>query len=421
MAYRDVRSALLIAFHYPPVGYSSGYQRVLKLAEYLPAHGWHPVVLAPHPRAYPVVDASPTAPAAESVEVYRTWAFDTGRHLALNGQYVGWLALPDRWVSWWLPSVYRGLRLIQRLHPAVIWSTYPIATAHLIALSLQRISGLPWVADLRDPMAMDGDPHDPRQRRVFRWIERQLMRRSAASTFTAPGTLSAYRARYPRVPAERFHLIPNGYDERDFADLQGAEWMPPATDRPLTLLHSGLLSLEYRDPTPLFEALARLRREGRVGPAQLRVVLRASGCEDALLPIVRRAGVEDMVSFRPWVSYREALDEMRRSDGLLLLQGRSCERQIPAKAYEYLRIGRPIVVLADSGSDTVDLMRKAGVESISPIDDRDAIAHALARFYRQVRVGTCTLPKPEVVRTFSREAMSAAFARLFDQVASAGG
>ncbi|WP_276678948.1 hypothetical protein [Nitrosomonas europaea] len=40
----------------------------------------------------------------------------------------------------------------------MIWSTYPIATAHLIGLTLQRLTGIPWMADFRDPMVQPDYP-----------------------------------------------------------------------------------------------------------------------------------------------------------------------------------------------------------------------------------------------------------------------
>ena len=50
-----MKRALIIAFHFPPVGFSSGVQRTLKLVQYMVRAGWQPLVVVPHPRAYPVV------------------------------------------------------------------------------------------------------------------------------------------------------------------------------------------------------------------------------------------------------------------------------------------------------------------------------------------------------------------------------
>lgn len=66
-----------------------------------------------------------------------------------------------------------GLKMIKEFKPDVIWSTYPIATAHVIASALHRKTGIPWVADFRDPMAQDGYPADPLTWQSHRDIEAQ--------------------------------------------------------------------------------------------------------------------------------------------------------------------------------------------------------------------------------------------------------
>ena len=40
-----MRKALLIAYHFPPFAQSSGIQRTLRFAQYLPVFGWEPVIL----------------------------------------------------------------------------------------------------------------------------------------------------------------------------------------------------------------------------------------------------------------------------------------------------------------------------------------------------------------------------------------
>ena len=107
--------------------------------------------------------------------------------------------------------------MIRRSRPSVIFSTYPIATAHLIGLALHRLTGLPWIADFRDPMAQEGYPADPRIWRSFKWIEEHALRNASRSLFTSPGAIRDYRRDVSRRPGGRFVLIENGYDEEAFA------------------------------------------------------------------------------------------------------------------------------------------------------------------------------------------------------------
>ena len=117
--------------------------------------------------------------------VRRPLALDAKRHLGLRGRYPQCIALPDRWWSWWLFAVPTALAMVRKHKPEVIWSTFPIATAHLIGMTLQRLTGLPWVADFRDPMLQDDFPSHPLQRRMFAWIERQAIQRCTRMGYIA--------------------------------------------------------------------------------------------------------------------------------------------------------------------------------------------------------------------------------------------
>jgi hypothetical protein len=138
-----VSRVLMIAFHYPPLRGSSGIQRTLKFTKYLPEFGWQPIVLTAHARSYASTSNDLMGEIEHLPAVYRAFSFDSSRHLSVLGRYPKSCALPDRWVSWWLGAVPMGLYLIRKYRPAVIWSTYPIATAHLIGLSLSRLTGIP--------------------------------------------------------------------------------------------------------------------------------------------------------------------------------------------------------------------------------------------------------------------------------------
>src|SRR5215831_3848014 len=170
---------LMIAFHYPPCAESSGVHRALKFSRYLRDAEWDPVVLTVHPRAYERATAHQLREIPAGTPVHRAFALDASRHLSFRGTFPRFMALPDRWANWWLSAVPAGLRLIRRHRPQVIWSTYPVATAHLIGLTLHRLTGLPWVADFRDPMTEDDYPPDPLRRRLCGWIERRTAARAA--------------------------------------------------------------------------------------------------------------------------------------------------------------------------------------------------------------------------------------------------
>lgn len=403
-----MKRLLIVAFHFPPLAGSSGIQRTLRFARYLPEFGWEPVILTAHPRAYEQVAEDQLADIPRGIEVVRAPAWDAARHFSLGGRYPGWLARPDRWLSWWAGAVPAGMGMIRRHAPHAIWSTYPVATAHSIGATLRARSGLPWVADFRDPMAQDDYPEDPATWRSFDRVERRAIGAASVATFTTPSALRLYRERYPERAA-RMHLVENGYDEETFADLQARAPLNPGR---LTLLHSGIVYPSERDPTRLFTALGRLRRSQPDVFARLVVRFRAPVHEELLRRLANEAGVTDAIEVLPAVAYRDALDEMMAADGLLVLQAANCNAQIPAKLYEYLRTRRPVVALTDPAGDTAVVMREAGIRAIAPLDNAGAIEALLARFVAAPQDGT--LPGEAAIAGASRRGRTAQLAALLD-------
>lgn len=408
-----MKRVLMVAFHFPPLAAGSGIQRTLRFVQHLPSFGWQPIVLSVDPRVYERVGDDLLAEVPADVPVQRSFALDAARHLSIGGRYLGWTARPDRWVSWQWAAVRDGLRLIEKYRPDALWSTYPIATAHRIGARLQRRSGLPWVADFRDPMAQDGYPSDPAVWRSFAAIEAEAVARAACSVFTTPSAARTYRARYPDS-ADRISVLENGYDEESFAGLGGAgETLVPGR---LTLLHSGVVYPSERDPGPLFAALERLLAAGRLPRDRLRLRFRATGHDDLIHGLVARHGVADVVEVCPPLPYREALDEMTRADGLLVMQAANCNEQIPAKLYEYLRAGRPILGLTDPVGDTAGALRAAGIDAIGRLDQVAEIEAVLPAFVDALAAGRAGLPQGEAVRRAARRERAAALAEILDRV-----
>lgn len=413
-----MRRILMVAFHYPPWSGGSGIHRTLKFTKYLPEFGWHPIVLTAALSAYPQNGADP-CPIPEGVDVTRAFALDTARHLAVRGSYLRWTALPDRWISWWPGAVLAGQRLIRKYRPDFIWSTYPIATAQLIGLTLHRLTGIPWIADFRDPMTevdpRTGQefPEDASIRRSNGAIERPAVRSCTRAVFTTPGTLGMYAERFPEIPKSRWTVIANGYDEEDFEEAERATVSDARNGGPAVLVHSGVLYPVARDPTCFFAALSELRRAGRISPADIRIVLRACGSEDLYAPQLRSLGIDDIVFLEPTISHQDSLIEMLKADGLLIFQASNCNWQIPAKVYECLRAKRPIFAMTDPAGDTAGVLRSEGVESIAALDSKEDIATGLLAFLASLRNGH---DRRRMGKDHSRRARTGELASLLDSM-----
>ncbi len=420
------RSALMIAFHFPPLRGSSGIQRTLGFSRHLPKHGWTPIVLAPNSRAYESVDEKQMDLIPDGLAVERSFCLDSARHLSIGGRYLDRLAVPDRWMSWIPGAVLKGLRTIREHRPSVIWSTYPIATSHIIGSILASRSKLPWVADFRDPMVewdAENETFVPSQPLVLKSrlkIERRCAESASALVFCTEQARDICLERYPTLSSDKCHVISNGYEEWSFAEAE--KLVDRKSSQPksevLRLLHSGTIyPTPDRDPGPFFDAVSALKRDGVISASSLKITFRASGHDDYLNRLVMARGIDDIVELAPPLPYLDALAEMMTVDGLLIFQGHTSNPAIPAKLYEYLRSRVPILALLDSGGSTAELMEgtKAGV--MAPIINAPAIQEVMASYLADVRCNRAIIASTEQIERFSRFALSKQLAGLFESSA----
>jgi glycosyltransferase involved in cell wall biosynthesis len=422
----SAKTALLIAYHYPPCSVSSGLQRTLAFSRHLVDYGWQPVVLTVKPSAYDRASPESLRHIPPHVLVERSFTIDTARDLAFKGRYWSRLTIPDRWGSWWFTGVRQGQALIRKHRIGLIWSTYPIATAHRIGATLARKTGLPWIADFRDPMVEffpetgERFPADPALRNARLRIEERVMERAACATFCTESALQIARERYPGTRAA-MEVIPNGYDEMAFEDAERARSPAPLAGQRKVLLHSGTIYPgPDRDPSALFAAVRTLAAEGVARPEILELRLRDPANVEYFRKLAQDQGVADFVTIAPPLPYREALAEMLNADGLLLLQGRTSNAAVPAKLYEYLRARRPIVALVDAEGETAATLRNLRVDSMAPLTDAAGIAQLLRAWLTEPSSGSRVWQASAAdSESFSRRKLTGRLAGLFDDTVRA--
>lgn len=418
----DRHRALVVAYNFPPNA-MVGTMRTLRLVERLASDGWDVRVLTVSPRSYgghePVdpelLDRIPasvrvTAPAAlrpvtglQRV-VRRFVAGTTTRKTEQNSvppampratsqptllrraiDLVDLLTtLPDQEAGWITPAVLRGAAMGGRWRPHVLYTTAPPWSAQVIGYSLSQLLRCPWVADFRDPWARGPwREHRPAlTMRVWQALEHRVVRRASAVVLNTRRIRREFIAYYGEAVAAKFHVIPNGCDAAEIAALGRTE----ATG--FELLHAGSL-YGGRSPLTLIRAMALARDRGEL-PLRFKLVLLGAVPDAAALALARQLGLEGAVEYGARVSRHEGLSRMVAASALLLLQ-QGHELSVPAKAYEYLATGRPILALTDDG-ETGDLIRESGAGVVAAGDDVEGVRRALAAVVALARTGIARVP-----------------------------
>lgn len=412
------KRVLMVAFHFPPQAGSSGNLRTLNFVKNLPENEWHPTVLTAKPHAYVDQRNDLISSIPSNIRVERANALDAARHLSIKGKYPSVFAMPDRWSSWWFFSVIKGLLIIHKNKPSLIWSTFPIATAHLIGATLARFSGLPWIADFRDPMISDGYPSNPIQRKIWKWLESYVMNHATACIFTTARAAAAYSYRYPLANG-RCHVIENGYDEETFNGLEPNRY--GTQPGKLLLLHSGLIYPEDRNPSTFFAAISELLQSGVIIRDNLCIRFRAAHHDAEVLAHAREFGLQDIVEVAKPLPYQNAISEMMGADLLLVFQGSHFNAQIPAKIYEYLRAGRPVLAVVDPNGDTAAALRQFSEVYISDINSVSDIHSQLKKVIVAAQSGVqigALQKNIDMVRGYARKVQANRLATFFDSIVS---
>src|SRR4029077_8827624 len=124
--------------------------------------------------------------------------------------------------------------------------------------------------------------------------------------------------------------------------------------------------------------------------------------ESSYEPMIRAEGIENLVHLLPPLPYRDALESSATAAGLLLFQAACCDHQIPAKVYEYLRLGKPILALTSHTGDTAALLQETGGATIVDLADEEAMFRAFPDFLDSLRKGDYPPASFETVQRYAR-------------------
>lgn len=288
------------------------------------------------------------------------------------------LRLEPQW-SWFVPAYLRGLRLIRERKPALIYSTGGANSAHLAGYLLAKRSGLPWIAEIHDPMVYEEWERRRMALRFAGWLEGKVCEHADLAFWFVDTALERARARHPALGERGKVLIP-GADRPAFGKIayrRGAE---------LVIGHFGSLA-PTRNLAAFLEALESVMRREPGLAKVLRLEIYGSN-PDALsaaaiarfpyAEVVRQIGRLERDPASGESGRDRVLKRMQTVDALLLLHGtgRFCEEYIPSKLYEYFWTERPIIGLVWRNPHLERILRENGHWAVQA-DDVAAIAAAI--------------------------------------------
>jgi glycosyltransferase involved in cell wall biosynthesis len=258
---------------------------------------------------------------------------------------------------------------VERFRPHIVVATAPPPAALFASAAVVRGTGIPLVADMRDPWA--GSPFYDAGGTLLTDIERRAFGASAAVVAVTEPMLDALRERHPGL-AGRMHLLPNGFDPAILALRRQAA--APRADGKLILIHPGSLYGE-RSVDVLVAALSRPGLRERV---RLELIGNMNGSSEAA---VRGAPPELEIDASPPLPWRATIDRVAAADAVVVIQPPQVGDSVawPGKMFEALALGKPVLSLTGGGACEA-LLRELGVaQGCARWDDADSVAAAAAR------------------------------------------
>lgn len=442
MADAAARRVLLLAYHFAPIG-GPGAQRAIKLSRDLPATGWRPIVVSGPGLVggpYTPADAGLASDVPAGTPIHRA-AGSVPAAGSRAASLARWSATPSPFGRWWRRAALEaGLRAAAGGVDAIVVTMSPFDGA-AAAAELSRRLAVPWVADLRDPWALDEMityPTALHRAREIRRMGRDLSS-AAAIVMNCDEARARVVARLRSVDAERVHVVTNGWDAADFRAP------PPPPPDGLRIVHTGTLHTAEgrrhdergrlrrlaggaaairvlpRSHVYLLQALRLLREREPLIAADVEVHLAgaltdADRAESGDLPVVHHG----------YLDHPDSVALLRSGDLLFLPMhdlpvGRRATI-VPGKTYEYLATGRPLLATLPDG-DARDLVGRMDAVSVCRPTDVAAIAAVVADAVRAKRARGASLPvvaRPELER-FERRRLAAQLGAILDEVARPSG
>lgn len=438
-----MKRVLIISYYWPPTG-GSGVQRWVKFAKYLPEEGWQPVIYTPENPEQLAKDISLEAEVPEETEVIKTHIIEpyelykkvlrksghskeavevnpvNAQHKSLLQKAAMWvrgnLFRPDPRCLWIRPSV-RFLKKYLAEHPVdLIVSTGPPQSMHLIGLRLARETGLPWIADFRDPWTrIFYFKHLQMTKATERWhekMEKKVLDEASAVVAVSPLVQQEFQA-MTDTPVE---LITNGFDECDFESSECTEAYG-GPEKNFTITHTGLFAADG-NPTVLWDVLSEKCAKDEQFRKLLKIKLIGKNDEQIIKALEDR-GLKDMLEDMGYQPHSAAVQEQRTASVLILPLRKEPEYKavLPGKLFEYMASFRPVLGIGQTDGAMAMILNETKTGKVIDWEDKEGISEYIEKSWERHLEGRLTTEGADLSH-FTRRSITRRMVQLFERLAS---
>lgn len=434
-----MNKVLIIASGFPPQG-GGGVTRIHSFVKYLPRFNWQPIVLTlkesyAHSHA---IDTKLLDEYDSKVEVYRTGSFEPTGVLgsSLKNGFTGFnrnnqsiiskfrnvfkyffdlLLIPDEKILWLIPAVAKALLLIKNKKINIILVTSPPHSVSLIGYSITKITGIPFVWDIRDDWVGNRyfESSHWHRSKIESYLESLVISHAEMIIVVTVESRDFLVQKYPTID-DKVCLIPNGFDP----DILSMNLNSNKRDNNsfCRFIYSGSLTWR-RNITSFFEVIAEMKRNGEL-LNQIRIDFVGS-VHQKHIENIYRLGLQDIVSLHGHISHQDSIRKLIDADVCMLVSTpeEGSQTVIPSKIYEYLALNKFIFAFAEADSAVANLMKDKQLGMVIAPSDSESIRDGLLSILAAFRDGSLKVSVPEdFINQYNRLNLTEALAESFNQL-----
>ncbi len=391
---------LFLAYSFPPQ-HTIGAVRTRNIARYLARLDWDVTVVTPDPSIWRNVgDIGKVATELDCEGIKRIQTGHRWRCLLPGGLkswdwHLGWLAggicrtiargLGIELHIGWIKAVEQACSTLSPKDVDVILASGRPFVAFRLARRLSARLGRPYVLDYRDPWT-ENHIVDRSPRLATVREEASVLQGCAAVTIASPSWGADLDRRYG--VGEKVHVVTNGYDPGEMAAVEPHDFGHWA------FVYAGSFYVPKISISSFLAALKCLRESSN--KASEKWYFHYYGAhEDHVREQAVKYGLTDRIVLHGRVPRSEALSAVKGARLAVVISsvyGRSLLKDkgiIPAKIYEAIGLGTPVLLIAPPGSDATALFAPTGlVRSFTGSDTQGMVS-----FLKDVVCGKAPQPK----------------------------
>ena len=384
------KKVLIITYYWPPAG-GPGVQRWLKLSNYLLENNVKPIIYTPSDPKYPSIDESLLKDVNPEIEVIKKPIFEPFGNLfskirkkgipkkkdqSILDKFLiylrGNLFIPDSRIFWVNSSVGFLSKYILENKIESIITTGPPHSLHLIGLKLKSILNITWYADFRDPWTKINYHKKLKLSLRSKKKHLQLENKVLSSCDRIIVTSNKLLKEYNEITETPISLITNGFD---YQKLQ------LELDEKFSITHIGRL-LPERNPKILWNALKELCTINKNFKNNLKINFIGNVSEN-LRKEIKTNNLENSVVYHNYIKYNDTIPYLIKSQILLLIESDDKESSyaIPAKIFEYINSGRPIIAIGPKDSEIKQIIDETKSGKYFLYSEYDKLLSCLSNSY----------------------------------------